>query len=416
MGTYLARHAERSIVEALADTRVVIVNGARQSGKSTLVHHLMRNVAQAEERTLDSKTDLAAARLDPDAFVRTSGTLVIDEIQRAPELVTSIKAVVDRDNRPGQFVLTGSARLLGQQMLPDSLVGRSETIELWPLSQAEIAGTGDDRDTSPIDQLFSGDLENMHAGNTGRSEYFDQLARGGYPEAIRRDERRRSRFFDSYINDLLDRDISQLNEIGRRDTLGRLLTLTAGTAGQLIVPARLSNDLRIDAKTIERYLRLFEEVFLIKRIPAWSNSMTARATQTRKLLVVDSGLAAHLCGRSAARLAKGDAATGPLLENFVLTELARLLPYAQLSASLFHFRTKDGIEVDGVLESRDGSIVGVEVKASESVRAEDLAGLRYLRDRASNAFVAGVVFYAGRVIRSLGDRCWAVPIDALWNG
>ncbi|MGD9753041.1 MAG: ATP-binding protein [Acidimicrobiia bacterium] len=409
---YVPRFVESAIEAALADTRVVVVNGARQAGKSTLVRRILRSRPGSDERRLDRPLELAAARLDPDAFVRHDGLLAIDEIQRAPELVLSIKDDVDLDPRPGRFLLTGSARVLGLRSLPDALVGRTETIELWPFAQAEIEGSRPDF----VDALLRGSLGELTSLGTPREEYFERLTRGGFPEAVKRDARRRGRFFESYVDDLIDRDVSTLGDIGRRPALRRLVGLAAATVGQLYVPAQLARAASIDAKTADRYISLFEEVFLFKRVPAWTASSTKRAVGAAKLLAVDTGLGADLVGRSPARLVKGDPLAGPLLENFALSEIARLLPVAHERARLFHFRTKDGVEVDGVVETRDRRIAGIEVKAAESVRGEDLRGLTYLRDRVGEDFVAGVVLYTGRAIRSLGDRLWAVPLDCLWSG
>ena len=408
---YVPRLAEAAIESALSDTRVVVVNGARQAGKSTVVRRILRRWTGSAERRLDRPLELAAARLDPDAFVRHDGLLAIDEIQRAPDLVLSIKDEVDLDPRPGRFILTGSARVLGLRALPDALVGRTETIELWPFAQAEI----ERRPPAFVDSLLRGSFDGLAGSGTSREEYFERLVRGGFPEAVRRDHRRRGRFFESYVDDLIDRDVTALGDIGRRVALARLVGLAAATVGQLYVPARLARAASIDAKTADRYVSLFEEVFLFKRLPAWSASSTRRAVGAAKLLGVDSGLVADLVGRGPGRLGKGDPMAGPLLENFVLSEVARLLPVAAERARLFHFRTKDGVEVDGVVETRDRRIAGIEVKASESVRPEDLRGLAYLRDRVGDDFVAGVVLHTGRAIRSLGDRLWAAPIDCLWS-
>jgi hypothetical protein len=409
---YVPRLAEAIVEAALLDTRVVVVNGARQAGKSTLVHRILRDRPGADERRLDRPLDLAAARLDPDAFVRHAGLLAIDEIQRAPDLVLSIKAEVDEDPRPGRFLLTGSARVLGLRALPDALVGRTETIELWPFAQAEVEGT-----RPPfVDTVLRGAVGELSGGVATRDEYFERLARGGFPEAVSRGPSRRTRFFESYVDDLIDRDVTALGDIGRRDALTRLVGLVAATSAQLYVPAKLARAADVDAKTVDRYVSLLEEVFLFKRVPAWTASSTARSVGASKILAVDSGLAAELVGRSPARLAKGDPLAGALLENFALGEVARLLPFAEERARLLHFRTKDGVEVDGVLETRDRRVVGIEVKAAESVRPEDLRGLTYLRDRVGGDFVAGVVLHTGRAVRSLGDRLWAVPLDALWTG
>lgn len=380
-------------------------------GKSTLVKRLIRSQLGALERRLDRATDLQAARADPERFVRHDGLLVIDEVQRAPELMLAIKAEVDDDPRPGRFLLTGSARLLGLRTLPDALVGRMETIELWPFSQGEIERTTDDF----VDRVFE-DEPTLHGGGLDeRVTYVERLTRGGFPEAIRRDEGRRSRFFSAYVNDLIDRDVRQLADIQRRDVLQLLLRALAGRAGQLLKVDGLASDLRLPTTTVERYITLFEEVFLLKRVPAWSASTTTRAVHTRKLLFVDTGLCAHLVGRTAKRLLKDDAAVGPLLENFVMGELARQLEWCETRATLHHYRTRDGDEVDGVLEAADGRIAGFEVKSGETVRADDFASLRHLQQRVGERFHLGVVFHTGRRTVPFGERLLAVPIDTLWS-
>jgi uncharacterized protein len=412
---YIERHVSHLIRDALADTRVVVVNGARQSGKSTLVHHVTRSFEQVEERRLDRPMDLTSARLNPERFVAFDGLLVIDEIQRAPELILPIKVRVDDDPRPGQYLLTGSARLLGLKSLPDALVGRKETIELWPFSQAELAR----RPSTFLETVFSGEIPDGRSrngvGSETRTGYFGRVVTGGFPEANAREDRRQSRFFTSYLEDLIDRDVTQLGDIERREQLSRLLAVLAANSGQLFVADRLASQLGLAAKTIERYVSLFEEVFLLKRIPAWSNSATNRAIRTRKVVFVDSGLATNLCGRNVNRLVRGDPMAGPLLESFVLSELARLAPLCEAAPSLSHYRNRDGVEVDAVLQQRDGSVVGIEVKAADLVRSDDLGGLSHLRERSGGDFIAGCVLYTGPVVRSMGDRLWAVPIDALWS-
>jgi len=410
MTVYRNRHAEQAIRLALSDTRIVVVNGARQAGKSTVVHALVDARPRSLERRLDRASELQAARHDPTEFVRHDGLLIIDEVQRAPELILPIKAQVDRDNRPGQYLLTGSARLLGLRNLPDALVGRAETIELWPFSQGEI----DARPDRFVDAVFGDTVRLQTDGTLTRADYLQRAVRGGFPEAIDRGGGRRSRFFESYVRDLIDRDVTQLGEIQRRDELSRLLRLLAARMATPLRIENVANELSISKSTVERYVALFEEVFLVKRIGAWSNSATSRATHTRKLLVVDSGLAAHLTGLTPDRLKRDPAYGGPLLENFVLGELARQLTWADTFARLYHYRTRDGQEVDAVLEHNDGRLVGIEVKASSTVTAEDFRHLVHLRDRTDERFHAGIVLYAGTDILSFGDRLIAAPADALW--
>ncbi len=322
----------------------------------------------------------------------------------------AIKAAVDRDERPGGFLLTGSARVLGLKALPDSLVGRMETVELWPFSQGELEARVDHF----VDAVFD-DEPRFPDGTIARDELVERLTRGGFPEATRRDEARRAKFFEAYAHDLVERDVSQLTDVPRREVLHHLLRVSAGFPAQLLKVERLASDAGIPARSVERYLSLFEEVFLIKRLPAWSNHATTRAVRMRKLLFVDTGLCAHLQRRTLKRLLREDSTVGPLLENFVLSELARQLGWSTISASLSHYRTRDGVEVDGVLESWDGRLVGLEVQATNTVRAEDFAGLRHLATHAGERFHHGVVLYTGRGSMPFGERMTAVPIEALWR-
>ena len=295
------------------------------------------------------------------------------------------------------------------------MVGRKETIELWPFSQSELVG----RPSHFVDACFTGEPTTQAEGQTTGSErrvgYISRIVAGGFPEAINREDRRRIRFFSAYIEDLVDRDITQLGEIERREQLKRLLAAVAASAAQLFVADRFASSLGLAAKTVERYMSLFEEVFLVKRLPPWSNSATSGAVRTRTVVVVDSGLATWLNGRNRTRLERNDPVFGQLLENFVLSEIARTIPLSDVEPTLQHYRTRDGIEVDAVLAHLDGSIVGIEVKASDSVRSDDLTGLTHLRDKAGADFVGGFVLHPGTATRSLGDRLWAVPIDALWT-
>lgn len=402
--------------EALRDTRVVTVNGARQVGKSTLVKAVLRSYPDSRERRLDDATERQAALSDPTRFVRHTGLLAIDEVQRVPEIVLSIKADVDEDPRPGRFLLTGSARLLGLRNLPDALVGRMETIELWPFSQGEI----DRRNERFIDRVFDDDWilatpDASQLGTETRNGYVERCLRGGFPEAVRRTGGRRAKFFDSYVDDLIDRDVTQLAEIERRGELRRLLRLLAGSMAQPLKVERVASEVGLPATTAERYISLLEEVFLLKRIDGWSSSATGRAVRLRKAVFVDTGLAANLCGLTEARLRRNDALVGPLIENFVIGEIARQLTWAQTRAHLFHYRTKEHVEVDALLEAADGRLVGIEVKAAETVHRDDFAGLRHLQSRVGDRFHLGVVLHTGATVASFGDRLLAAPINLLWS-
>jgi hypothetical protein len=338
---------------------------------------------------------------------------MIDEIQRVPELLLAIKREVDRDTRPGRFLLTGSARLLGLRDLPDALPGRTETIELWPLSQGEIDSAAD----GFVDDIFrlDGNVRMLPCSLT-RRDYVARALRGGYPEAVRRDPgRRRARFFDSYVTDLVSRDVRQISDIEHPAEMRRLLSVVAARMGTMAVAQSMANDIALPRRTLSRYLDLLELIFVIKRIPAWSSNLTTRATSTPKLIVIDSGLGGRLIGMSEERAKDPTAPVGPLLENFAIGEVARQLTWAEEPVQLFHYRDRDQVEVDMVLEHAAGSVIGVEVKAAETVRAEDFRGLRHLANRLGDRFRAGIVLYAGEHQLAFGDRLTALPMAALWT-
>ncbi|HST86386.1 MAG TPA: ATP-binding protein [Kineosporiaceae bacterium] len=405
------RRATELVKEALSDTRVVTLNGARQAGKSTLARLVADKSLNPVVRLLDDAATLRSALDDPTGFVDHEGLMLIDEIQLAPALFRAIKLAVDLDPRPGRFLLTGSAHILALRDLPDALPGRMEIIELYPFSQGEIDGTPD----GFIDAAFTLGPRLQHSSALRKRDYLERAVRGGYPEAVRRTARRRAAFFDSYLTNLIERDVRELAVIERRGELRQLLALLAGRAGGLLVPSTLSTASGIPRTTLTRYLELLSSVFLIKQIPAWSSGSTQRAVGTPKLAYVDSGMACHLIGQDATRLAEPDGAAGPMLENFVLMELSRQLSWSSQGIRLHHFRTRDQVEVDAVLESPDGRIIGIEVKAGATLRSEDLSGLRYLADRAGSRFVAGYVLYTGQQTLPFGDRIRALPMDALWH-
>jgi predicted AAA+ superfamily ATPase len=410
IGRILPRHAAAAVEEALDDTRVVLVNGARQCGKSTLAG-LIAERRGAEWRSLDRAATRQAAAFDPTEFVAAVDSMVIDEVQRVPDLLLAIKEAVDTDPRPGRFLLTGSARVLALRGIPDALPGRMETIELWPLSQGEI----DEAPDGFVDAVFSVGSELHHHSVATRADYIDRIVRGGFPEAVARSGRRRERFFDSYVSDLVNRDVIQLSQIERGPEMRALIRLVAARSGQLLVPGALGSQLGLPQPTVKRYLGLLGEVFLIKRIPAWSRNLSSRAVGTPKVAFVDSGIAANLLGLDAARLRAPESPLGPLLEGFVAMEIARQLTCSHERAEMYHYRTKDKVEVDIVLENRRGQVVAIDVKAASTVRGEDFRGLRHLEERLGGDLLTGIVLYTGHQTLPFGPRFRAVPASALWG-
>lgn len=396
--------------EALEDTRVVLINGARQAGKSTLTRVAASALPGTVVRLLDDAATLRAAQDDPAGFVEHDSLMVIDEVQFAPELLRAIKVLVDTDPRPGRFLLTGSSRVLALRGLPDALPGRMEIIELWPFSQGEM---NDGRDLF-IDTAFRHGSGIDHSSRLRKRDYLELAVAGGFPEAVRRTPRRRAAFFSSYLSTLIERDILEVSSIERQGDMYRLLALLAGQVSGLLVPAKLAEHSGIPRTTLVRYLELLSTVFLVKPVPAWSSGQTTRAIGTPKLAFVDTGIACHLIGQDAARLDEPDGFAGPILENFVVMELARQLTWAEERGRLYHYRTKDKLEVDAVIETPDGRVIAVEVKAGATVRTDDLAGLRNLASHLGDRFVAGYVLYTGQQTLSYGGKIKALPIDALW--
>jgi predicted AAA+ superfamily ATPase len=407
----IARSLTPRVVEALSDTRVVVVLGARQVGKSTLVGEIARADLGAEVLTLDDAATREAAASDPSGFIIDRATpLVIDEVQRVPDLLLAIKARVDRDPRPGQYLLTGSANILTAPRIADALTGRAEYLRLGPFTQSELHGAGE----TFVADVLDGRWPAVTQTSPGRRAYVELLATGGYPEARERNETRRARFFASYLDTIIQRDLSSIARVHDQENVRRLLSAIAATSASLMNVDSLARDLALPSSTIRSHVSLLETLFLTARLEAWSTNLLNRTIKTPKVFIADSGLLCHLLGVGSERLVADGNLSGPVFETFVTTELLRQTAWQEDPPRLFHFRDRDGREVDVVIERRDGSIAGVEVKTAASVSASDFRGLVHLRDKLGSRFRAGIVLYAGERTLPFGDRMAAVPISALW--
>lgn len=403
------RHITARLLEAMTDTPVVLLHGARQTGKSTLLRQL------AGERglgytSLDEASVLSLAAADPTGFVDgLAGPTVIDEVQRTPGLFLAIKAAVDRDRRPGRFVLSGSAHVLLLPKLADALVGRVEIVTLWPLSQGELGSVRE----SFVDWVWQGPPPAVEGMD--RRRLADVLLAGGFPEAVgRAGGRRRAAWFESYLTTLLQRDVRELAQIEGLTELPRLLALLAARTCGLSNLAELSRSSGLAQTTLKRYLALFETTFVLQALPAWSANVSRRLTKSPKLLLSDTGLAAHLLHLGDAEALLAHALLGPLAESFVALELRKQAGWCDTRVGLYHFRTAGGQEVDLLLERQDGAVVGLEVKSSATVGPDDFRGLKLLRDELGERFRAGYVLHPGRQTVPFGERLWAAPLNVLW--
>lgn len=407
------RHIADSIYEAIKDSPVIMLNGARQTGKSTLVKNLSTDDYSPHYVTLDDATALSAATSDPEGFINSfSGSLIIDEIQRAPELFIAIKSVVDKKREPGKFLLTGSADVLLLPNLSESLAGRMEILTLWPFSQGEIIA----KKETFIDDLFKSRFSIPKIETEINVDILDIVLLGSYPEILKRKQAsRRNSWYDSYTTTILQRDIRDIANITGLSDLTRLFQLLSARSTGLLNYTEISRSIGIPLETLRRYFALLEMTFLVQTLPAWSGNLGKRAIKSPKLYLNDSGLMAYFQGLDKKRLANQPQLKGALIENFVIMEIRKQITWSKLKPKIYHFRTQTRHEVDLLLEDRAGNLVGIEVKSSSTVTNKDFKGLRKLLELTGKKFKRGIILYMGEGYVPFGDNLYAVPMNALWN-
>ena len=404
------RFTRSRVEEALDDTPVVLIHGPRQCGKTTLAR-MVGDAAGYEYITFDDDVQLAAAKADPVGFVADlPDKTTLDEVQRAPALFLALKSAVDRDRQPGRFILTGSANVLLVPQLADSLAGRMEILRLHPLSQDELAG----RISRFLDALFAIQFQNRRFERLG-PELTGRIVDGGYPAALLRSApKRRAAWYRDYIETIVQRDVRDLARISALDSLPRLLQLAAGQTARLVNVAEMASAFQLSRPTIRDYVVLLERIFLLEHLPPWHSNRMSRLIKTPKLHMTDTGFASTLLGMNAETLIKDRTLLGQLLETFVFQELKRQSSWHDRPIHFHHFRNKDGVEVDIVMEQA-GKVAGVEIKAAATVTGKDFRGLRKLRTTTGKRFAAGVVMYDGERVAGFGENLYAVPIRALWE-
>jgi predicted AAA+ superfamily ATPase len=389
---------------------VTLLAGPRQAGKTTLV----RQIAEQQGLrylTMDDELMLLSAREDPIGMIRNLDRAVIDEIQRAPQLLLAIKKSVDEDRRPGRFLLTGSANLMALPTVADSLAGRMETLTLLPLSQSEI----ESQTANWIDSAFAERILKARQPALG-DDLIERVLRGGYPEAISRaSARRRMTWAQQYIDALIQRDVRDIASIDKLDQLPRFLRVLAQTAGQMCNYSQLGGQVGLDGKTVSRYINIFEQMYLLRRIDVWARNRLKRMVKTPKLQFIDSGLLSTLLDLSSDEIRQDRTRFGNVLETFVFGELLKHSTTANGNYRLMYYRDTDKFEVDFVIENAAGKLVGIEVKAAATVKETDLRGLKKLASLAGDQFKLGVLLYDGTETMPLGDGIWAAPLSTLWG-
>jgi predicted AAA+ superfamily ATPase len=411
----IARGVEHELRDILSVSRAAAIIGPRQAGKSTLAKQLQTAGIVPNYFSLDDEATRVAARADPDGFALSlARPAVIDEVQRAPELMLAIKQILDRDRTPGQLLLTGSADLVTAKVVADALPGRVEYVNLWPLSQAEIVGNR----TSIVDMLLDGSPPRINGAPKGRAASANVVLAGGFPDARTRAPRQRARYFRSYVQTILGRDLPEIGEV-RTDSskLEQLLRLLAARTSGMVNYSALGRELALDEKTVKAHAELLRQLFLLYRLRPFSTNLGARQINTPKLMLTDTGMAAALIGVDASRYSAPDQGSiaGMLFETFVLMEFVKHATWSATPVELFFYRDTDKREVDLLIESTSGDVVGIEAKSAATATASDTHGLRLLRDKLGTRFKAGVVVYSGEHTLPLGERIWAMPISGLWQ-
>ncbi len=409
--SYIDRHLEESARTVLTDTRIVAIVGPRQSGKTTLA----RRIADSDGRefvSLDDQQVRHFAQDDPVGFVRRLQFAAIDEIQRAPSLFLALKKTVDENPKPGRYLITGSVDLFRSEISPDSLAGRVETIELLPLSQAEMTGQ-----TKPrfLERAFRNDFPPFQ--QTGPTpDLVERVLAGGYPAALARSSSdRRRNWLESYAQTLAEREVSDLARVGKRNEMTRLIEHAANLSGHLLNLAGLGTRIEVDGKTVDRWITLLEHMFVMRRVHAWHSNQLKRLVKAPKLHFLDSGLLAALQQTDATDISRTRQKLGPLLESFVFGEIAKATAHFDAKIRINHYRDKDGIEVDFVIEGRSGLVVGIKIKAGATAHPQDFKGLNRLKETLAHRFACGILLHDGERIQQVASKLYAMPFRMLWE-
>ncbi|MCY4254835.1 MAG: ATP-binding protein [Gammaproteobacteria bacterium] len=402
------RYVARRIRENLTDTRVVLLCGPRQSGKTTLVRQIVSENFRFV--TLDDPTFLNAAQADPVGFVRDFDKAVIDEVQRAPRLMLALKLAVDADPRPRRFLLTGSADLLTIPRVADSLAGRMALVRLLPLAQSELRRSS----ATFLDKAFAGMPPSAPDPAVG-NKLVEIILAGGYPEALARSGRRRRNWHLDYIDAIMQRDIRDIARIGQLSVMPRLLRVLAEHAGQLVNYSGFGGQLGMNHVTTQKYISVLENLYLLRVVQPWHSNRLKRLIKSPKLQFLDSGLLAALRGLTPETARRNRAPLGAIVETFVLSELLKIASWAEERYRFSYFRDKDGNEVDIVIEDEQGRVIGIEAKLSATVSRSDFSGLRRLAAASGDQFVMGLILCDHEQTIPFGNQFVAAPIASLWS-
>ena len=399
------------LLDALTDSPVVLLHGARQTGKSTLLKNIIESEFKARYLTFDDPGLLSAAQNNPLEFLSSyNENLALDEIQRAPGIFLAIKNLVDKDRKSRSFLLTGSSNVFLLPKISESLAGRIEILNLFPLAQSEISGSKFNLTDEILNKEFG--VSGLHFS---KENLIEKIIKGGFPEMLsRKDRSRQEAWFKSYLTTILQRDVRDISNIDKLNDLPKLLRIFSARAGTLLNFAELSRSSSIPQTTLKRYIFLLEAVFLIYILPAWSGNLSKRLIKTPKIYLADTGLLSHLTAFEPGKIVRDPLLWGRVLENFVMMELVKLSSWSKFILSLYHFRTSSGQEVDFIIERNDGMLIGIEVKATSKINNDMFNHLRILSNETKNKFLRGIIIYTGSEIIPFSKNLFALPVNLLW--
>lgn len=404
------RYIEEKLKKYLKIFPVVFLSGARQAGKTTFIKEFIKNNGYTFV-TFDDDTSLYAAKNDPAGFIKMlKKPLVIDEVQRVPELFLSIKKMVDEENVLGQIILTGSSNPLVLPKISDSLAGRMGILQLYPFSQGEI----NNKKENFLSWIFSNDFKFFNFSAINWDQFAKIIYRGGFPRVQKFSEDEIDIWFSGYIKTLLERDIRDLSQIENIYIFPNLLKLLANRTGSLFNGSDLARTLNISVASVHRYIVLLEALYIISREQAWFSNHHKRIAKSPKIYISDSGLLSHLLNSKSNMYETDSLMFGFVLESFIVNEIKKQLSFFDLKIEQYHFRQESN-EVDIVLEEKGGNIVGIEIKKSMTIKSSDFDGLKVLKLYAKKNFVRGIVLYSGNQMIPFGEDLWAVPITSLWE-
>ncbi|OGT67090.1 MAG: hypothetical protein A3J38_05370 [Gammaproteobacteria bacterium RIFCSPHIGHO2_12_FULL_45_9] len=406
-----SRWQKKIIEKAIKTRRVLLLSGARQCGKTTLAKQLA--TSDTIYRTLDDLAIRRLAEADPRGFVKhESNMLIIDEVQRVPELLSAIKLAVDEDTRSGRYLLTGSANIQSLPGVQESLAGRIRKVRLRPLSEGELQG---------VEPTFLGSAFKRQFSLSSKYEYdrktlLEMAFRGGFPEAINLELSERQQWHRDYMDALLERDLSDIARITRHQAMRELVNILAAWSGKFMDISAIGAGLAIRRPTIETYISALESLYVVERVLPWAHTDYKRVGKQAKLYLSDSGLMASILRWHRPQVELDSDRSGKLIETFIYNELAAQVDAADGKYELFHYRDREQREIDFIIEGEEQALLGIEIKAGSAISSADFKHLHWFRNNlAKKRPFIGIVLYTGELLGSMGDSLWAVPFGTLWS-